>query len=368
MKRTAGLALLLVAVVVAFATLRPSVHHAAAVAESSEPSQAVSTAIVRRLPWRSHLDAVGNLRAVRGADLSAEIAGIVDQIDFTSGADVPAGAVLLRLRLDDEPARLAQLRANAALAALDLDRDIRENAAQAVSHAGVDTDRATLAADRAQVDAEQALIDEKIVRAPFAGRLGVRQVDLGQYLQPGTAIVTLQALDPIYVDFFLPQGELAPARVGDIAHVGVDTFPGRSFDARIIAIAPRIDQSSRTAQLRAQLDNHDHALLPGMFATLRLATGAPVSRITLPEAAIAFATYGSTVFVVRPGPRGTRVAHQQRVVTGEQRGDQVAVLSGLDGGETVVTAGQLKLHEGTPVTIDNAVPIRMNADPHPPEE
>ena len=333
-----------------------------------EPPQTVSTTIARALPWRTHLDAVGDLRAVRGADLSAEVAGIVGDIDFASGANVPAGAVLLRLRLHEEPARLAELRANADLAALNLSRDTRENAAQAVSHAVVDTDQATLAADRAQVAAEQALIDEKIVRAPFAGRLGVRQVDLGQYLQPGTTIVTLQSVDPIFVDFYLPQGELAGIDVGGHAQLTVDTYPGRRFDARIDAIAPRVDQASRTAEIRATLANPDGALLPGMFANVRLETGAPASYVTLPQAAITYATYGSTIFIVRPGPPDTQIAHQVLVQTGETRGDQVAVVSGLSAGETVVTAGQLKLHEGTPLTINNSIAMRDSPDPHPAEE
>ncbi len=368
MKRLASLLGLLLVLAGAAVLLRTASSSSAITEAAGEPPQTVSTIIARSLPWRVHLDAVGDLRAVRGADLSAEVAGIVGEIDFTSGADVPAGAVLVRLRPNDEPARLAELRANADLAALNLARDTRENAAQAVSHAVVDTDRATLAADRAQVQGEQALIDEKIIRAPFAGRLGVRQVDLGQYLQPGTPIVTLQALDPIYVDFYLPQGEIAGVAIGDEVEVHVDTYPGRTFTARILAVAPRVDQASRTAQIRATLFNRDHALLPGMFTTVRLQTGAPAAHITLPQAAVTYATYGSTVFVVQPGPRGTEIAHQQLVVTGATRGEQIAVLSGLQGGETVVTAGQLKLHEGTPVTVDNALPMRMTADPHPPEE
>jgi membrane fusion protein (multidrug efflux system) len=337
-------------------------------ARADEPPQTVSTIVASRQPWQPHLDAVGNLRAVRGADLSAEIAGIVDTIDFSSGADVKAGDVLLRLRLDDEPARLAQLQASADLAAINFARDQRENVAQAVSHAVVDADRATLAVDRAQVTAEQALIDEKIVRAPFDGRLGLRQVDLGQYLQPGTAIVTLQSLDPIYIDFYVPQSQLAGIAIGENASFSVDTYPGRGFTARIIAIAPRVDQASRTAQVRATLANPDAALRPGMFATVRLDTGRPAMRVTLPQTAITFATYGSTVFVVRPGPGGASVAHQQLVETGPDRGDQVAILSGLNGGETVVTAGQLKLHEGTPVVIDNRITPRASSNPTPAEE
>ena len=333
-----------------------------------EPPQTVATVPARRMIWRDRLDAVGDLRAVRGADLSAETAGIVDAIGFQSGADVGAGTVLLRLRLDEEPARLAELRANADLAALNLTRDTRENQAQAISHAVVDTDQATLAADRAQVQAEQALIEEKIVRAPFAGRLGVRQVDLGQYLQPGTAVVTLQALDPIFVDFYLPQSELAAIAVGETVHLTADSYPGRQFEAKVSAIAPKVDQASRTVQVRATLANADHALLPGMFASVRLDAGPPVARVTLPQTSIAYATYGSTVFVVSKGPDNRLVAHQVLVTTGATRGEQVAVLSGLSGGETVVSAGQIKLHDGTPVVVDNGIAAPMNADPHPREE
>ena len=353
---------------VAASVLWPRAHGAAAVEETSEPPQTVSTARAVRLPWRTTTDAVGDLRAVRGADLSAEVPGIVSEIDFASGASVKAGTVLLRLRLNDEPARLAQLRADADLAALNLSRDRKEFTAQAVSHAIVDTDAATLAADRAQVDAEQALIEEKIVRAPFDGRLGVRQVDLGQYLQPGTAIVTLQALDPIYVDFYLPQSELGRVGPGETAAVTVDAYPGRVFSARVIALAPRVDTASRTAEIRGSIANPDGRLLPGMFAQVSLETGDAAPLVTVPQAAVTYATYGSTVFTIVPGSHGGMVAHQVLVHTGPSRGEQVAVLSGLSSGETVVTAGQLKLHEGTPVLINNAVPMGASASPRLPEE
>ena len=367
--RAAALAGVLVVAGAAAVLLRPTAGSSGAVTVAPpEPPQTVATVRARRMVWRDRLDAVGNLRAVRGADLSAETAGIVDAIGFQSGADVSAGTVLLRLRLDEEPARLAELRANADLAALNLSRDTRENQAQAISHAVVDTDQATLAADRAQVQAEQALIEEKIVRAPFAGRLGVRQVDLGQYLQPGTAVVTLQALDPIYVDFYLPQSELAAIAVGETVHLSADSYPGREFEAKVSAIAPRVDQASRTVEVRATLPNADHALLPGMFASVRLDAGPPVERVTLPQTAIAFATYGSTVFVLAKGPDDRLVAHQVLVTTGDTRGEQVAVLSGLSGGETVVSAGQIKLHDGTPVVVNNAIAAPMSADPHPREE
>lgn len=332
-------------------------------AAPAEAAQTVATTVAVRTPWQTHLDAVGNLRAVQGADLSPEVAGIVERIDFVSGEDVPAGKILLKLRLDDEPGRLAQLQAMQNLAEVNLARDSREFAAQAVSHASVDTDQANLASLRGQVAAEQALIDEKTVRAPFAGRLGIRAVDLGQYLQPGTAVVTLQSLDPIYADVNIPEDDLSGIRRGGPAELRVDGLPGRVFAARILAVTPKVDIASRTAMVRAQIANPDRVLLPGMFAHLRIDIGPPSDLLTLPQAALSFSTYGTTVFVIEHG-----TAHQRLVTTGPARGEQVAILSGLAPGQTVVTAGQIKLHDGTPVAINNAIEPGNSAHPSLPEE
>lgn len=335
---------------------------------AAEPAQTVSTAVVTRQSWQPSLDVIGNLRAARGVDLAFEVAGIVDAIAFVSGQDVAAGTPLVRLRLNDEPARLAQLRAEAELAATNLARDSKQNAVQAVSQAVVDNDRSTLAADRAQVDAEQALMEEKVLRAPFGGRLGIRQVDLGQYLQPGTTIVTLQALDPMFVDFPVPQEALAILHVGDVATVSLDGYPGRRFAARVIAISPQVDAASRSATVRAALDNHDHALVPGMFATVRVAAGPAREQVTVPQTAIAYSTYGDTAYVLHRGADGGLVAHQVLVTTGAERGDQVAVLTGLAAGDTVVSAGQLKLHDGSAVVVNNQVRPGDSPSPHPAEE
>ncbi len=340
----------------------------AASAVAAEPAQTVSTVVAQRQSWQPSLDLIGNLRAERGADLAFEVAGIVDAIGFASGQDVAAGALLVRLRLNDEPARLAQLRAQADLAATNLGRDSKQNAVQAVSQAVVDNDRSTLAADRAQVDAEQALMEEKVLRAPFAGRLGIRQVDLGQYLQPGASIVTLQALDPMFVDFPVPQQALAMLHVGDVADVSVDAYPGRRFVARVAAISPQVDAASRSATVRAALDNHDHALVPGMFATVHVAAGAAREAVTVPQTAIAYSTYGDTVYVLRHDAAGRLVAHQVLVTTGTERGDQVAVMAGLAAGDVVVSAGQLKLHDGSVVEVNNQVQPGGGANPQPAEE
>ena len=342
---------------------------AAAPSRAAEPTQTVAATKAPLLPWRPHLDAVGNLRAVRGADMSAEVAGIVDQIRFTSGEDVHAGDILVQLRLNDEPGRLAAARAAASLAAINLARDQRQFAAQAVSRAIVDSDQSTLDQDRANVAQIQALIDEKIVRAPFDGRLGVRLVDPGQYLAPGTPMVTLQSLDPIFMDFYVPQASIESVQPGDQATVTVDGLHGRAFPARILAITPRVDQASRTVLVRATLANHDHALLPGMFASIRIESGASATLlVTIPQSAVSYTTYGDTVFVAKPDAAGVLVAHQVLVRTGATRGDQVAILSGIEPGERVVTAGQIKLHDGTPVAIDDKVMPSDALSPNPPEE
>ena len=342
---------------------------ATAPSRAAEPTQTVVAIAAPLLAWRPHLDAVGNLRAVRGADMSAEVAGIVDRIHFTSGEDVHAGDILVELRLNDEPGRLAAARAAANLAAINLARDQRQFAAQAVSRAIVDADQSTLDQDRADVTQIQALIDEKIVRAPFDGRLGVRLVDPGEYLAPGTAMVTLQSLDPIFMDFYVPQASIEAVHVGAAGSVTVDGIPGRDFPARILAITPRVDQASRTVLVRATLANADHALLPGMFASIRIESGAAATRlVTVPQSAISFTTYGDTVFVVKPDSNGILVAHQVLVRTGAARGDQIAILSGIAPGERVVTAGQIKLHDGTPVAIDDKIMPSDAAAPNPPEE
>ena len=344
-------------------------HPAASAPAGSAQPQVVSATTVERTPWQSRIDAFGQVRAVQGADLSAEVPGIVDSIDFRSGSDVAAGTVLLRLRPNDDDARLATLQATADLWAANVARDQKQFDAQAISRATLDLDQANLRSYRAQVAGQQALMQEKVVRAPFAGRLGIRMVDLGQYLTAGTAVVTLQALDPIYVDFNLPQQQVAQVAAGQPAEVRVDAFPGRVFDARVLAVDSRIDAASRMASVRAALRNPDHALLPGMFATVGLAVGPPRPAVTVPAAAISYNPYGDFVYVLTgTATPGILVANSRVVTLGEARGDRVVVLSGLRPGERVVTAGQVKLRQGAPVRVDDRVQPEDQLDPHPPEE
>ena len=342
-------------------------------AASGNPAQTVSTVEAKLAEWQPRLEAVGSLRAVSGADLSAQVAGIVSAIHFQSGADVKQGTLLLELMAADDIAKLQSLKATAALARITLERDQKQLAAQAVSQQTVDTDTQTLKSDEAQVAQQQALVDYKSIRAPFSGRLGIRQVDLGQYLAAGTAIVTLQSLDPIYIDFYLPQQALAQIKVGQPVSATVDTYPGTAFPGEIAAVNPKVDPATRNVQVRAVLKNPELKLLPGMFATVRVEVGTPESHLTLPQTAITYNSYGSTVYIVEQKGKNAKgepmlAARQTFVTTGETRGDQVAVLSGLKAGETVVSAGGIKLHNGSPVIVNNSVQPSDNPNPSPADE
>ncbi len=338
----------------------------------SNQVQTVATIVAAPSPWQPQLSSVGSVAAVNGAQLSAEIPGIVDSIHFESGANVPEGALLVTLRENNDPAVLAQLQAAAVLAKITYDRDVKQFEAKAVAQAQVDTDRANLAAAQAQVQAEQALIAEKAIRAPFAGRLGIRQVDLGQYLTAGTPIVTLEQLNPVYVDFYLPQQSLAQVSTGQDVQVAVDAYPGQMFAGKISAIDPVVDSASRNVHVRATLPNAKFLMLPGMFATITVSVGTPQDYVTLPQAAIAYNPYGDTVFVVShtmgAAGKDQLVANQVFVTTGDTRGDQVAVTSGLNPGDVVVTAGQLKLRNGSLVSINNSLQPSDDANANPPNE
>ncbi|HJW40750.1 MAG TPA: efflux RND transporter periplasmic adaptor subunit [Rhizomicrobium sp.] len=336
----------------------------------SNPPQTVSTAPAQSLDWQPQLQAVGSLRAVNGADLSIELAGIVDKIGFNSGDDVAAGATLLELRAEDDIAHLHSLQASAALAQINYDRDAKQLKIQAVSQAQLDSDAANLKNAQAQVAEQQAVVDKKTLRAPFAGHLGIRAVDVGQYLTAGTTIVTLQALDPIYVDFYLPQQALEQIKNGQKVRARIDTYPGVDFAGTISAINPKVEVDTRNIQVRATLANPDHRMLPGMFATIAIDIGTPRKYVTLPQTAITYNPYGATVYLVDDYGKDAKskdqlFARQTFVTTGETRGDQVQVLKGVKDGEIVVSAGQLKLHNGTPLIINNSVVPANDADPRP---
>jgi membrane fusion protein (multidrug efflux system) len=340
-------------------------------ASMGDQPETVGTYTVADASWQNQLIATGSLRALRGADLSLEVAGIVDTVDFESGVDVRAGQTLLTLKPNDDPAKLQQLQATAQLDEITYKRDQQQFAAQAVSQATLDTDVANLKNARAQVAAQQALIQEKILKAPFAGRLGIRQVDQGQYLSSGTVIVTLQELDPIVVDFYVPQQSLAQLKVGEGVSAAIDTYPGQAFKGTITSINAKVDSASRNIQVRASFHNTDHRLLPGMYANVSIDSGAPHMELTVPQTAITYNPYGDTVFVVTKqgvdAKGNPKLVAQQRFVTlSDTRGDQVAISKGLKAGEVVVIAGQMKLHNGSPVVINNQLLPSNDVNPTPP--
>ena len=358
-----------------------------------KPKQTVTATHVQPQQWRNELHAMGSLRAVRGADLAPEVAGTVDRVNFESGTDVKAGAVLLQLRVNDERAKLDALQAAADLTESVYRRNRQQFDAKAISQAQLDSDATNVKSAKAQVAQQQALVDKKIIRAPFAGHLGIREVDEGQYIAAGTKVVTLQALDPIHIDFAVPQQELAVISAGQAVTVRVDVFPDKTFSGRIAAIDPAVDINTRTVKVRATLKNPERKLLPGMFARVALETGDPQEYLTLPQTAITYNPYGESVFIVTTPDRLDGAAHDQAaaqaakqkpkagsdqqtelvakqvfIKVGPKRGDQVAILGGIEKGDEVVTSGQLKLKNGVPVIINNSVEPRNNPAPTPREE
>ena len=335
-----------------------------------QPPQTVSTVTAAVQEWQPQIEAVGSLRAVNGADLAFEVSGIVKELHFKSGDDVAAGDILLTLRADDDSAKLEALKATAALSEIVHQRDQEQFKIKAVSQATLDADAANLKNAKAQVAEQQAVVDKKTLRAPFAGHLGVRVVDIGQYISAGTAVVTLQALDPIYADFFLPQQALNQIRLEQVVTIKIDTYPNGDFAGTITAINPKVDSATRNVQVRATLKNPDRLLLPGMYASVNVAAGGKQRYLTLPQTAVTYNPYGETIYVVDdkgqdPQGRPQLIARQIFVTAGLKRGDQVAILSGIEEGQTVVTAGQMKLRNGSPLVIDNTIRPTADANPTP---
>ncbi|HKJ00586.1 MAG TPA: efflux RND transporter periplasmic adaptor subunit [bacterium] len=342
-------------------------------AHRTAPPQTVSTIEAKDEVWQPEVEAVGSLVAVNGADVAPEVPGVIARISFKSGQEVQAGTPLVQLDADVDQARLRSLQAMQTLAEKTYQRDVLLIAKRAISQSQMDTAHANQESARAQVAEQQAVISKKTIRAPFAGRLGIRAVDLGQYVNPGTKIVTLQALDPIYVDFHLPQKIVTRITVGQQVQVHTDALPKEAFTGVISAIEPIIETSTRNVKVRAEVQNPKHLLLPGMFVTTRVHLGSPEKHITLPQTSITFNPYGNIVYLVEEdgkGPDGKPklVAHQKFVTTGDTRGDQIAVLEGLKPGQTVVTSGQLKLRNGTPVVINNSIQPTNNPAPTPKDE
>lgn len=306
--------------------------------------------------WQPRIEAVGSLSAVRGVDVPTEVAGTVAEIHFQSGDEVETGALLLQLDDAIERAELPGLRARLALAERNLQR-AREVVGQGLA-AKETLDAAQSEYDQAlsAVRAREVVTEKKAVRAPFAGRLGIRRVNIGEYVQPGATVVTLQSLDPLYVDFTLPQQGLGSVAPGQPIEVFTDAWPDAPFAGRITAISPKVDPATRNFAVQGEIDNPDQRLRPGMFVDIAVLAGQPQEFVTVPRHAVSYSLYGDAVYVIVETDDGL-IAQQRFIETGPARDGRVAVLSGLEAGETVVTAGQLKLQDGARVAIDNAVAL-----------
>jgi membrane fusion protein, multidrug efflux system len=322
--------------------------------------------------WQPELRAVGSLRAVRGVDVTSEIAGLIRTVSFQPGEEVRTGRLLVELNDDADRGQLRVLEAAAELAQIVYDRDKKQFAVQAISRATLDADTADLKAKRAQVVQQTAIVEKKTIRAPFAGRLGVSNVNPGQYVNPGDKIVTLQALDAIYIDFYLPQQELSRISSGWPVAATTDTYPGRIFHGRVTTVNPKVDPDTRNVLVEATFSNPRHELLPGMYASVVVQTGARKRYLTLPQTAITYNPYGTTLFIVEETKQKTdgspSTVRQVFVTVGGSRGDQVAILKGIKEGDLVVTSGQFKLKSGSSVIIDNKVQPKNDAAPTPEDQ
>jgi membrane fusion protein (multidrug efflux system) len=333
------------------------------------PPAKVTAMKAERQNWQPRLEAVGSLRAVHGVDVTSETEGLVREVRFHSGDEAKEDQLLVQLNADADIAQLHAMEADADLARTVYERDKAQFAVQAVSQATLDADAADLKSKEAQVAQQAAVVEKKAIRAPFAGRLGINAVNLGQYVKPGDTIVTLQSLDPIYTDFMLPQQRLARLHIGQTVTATTDSYPGRAFSGKITAINPKVDPETRNVQVEATIANPKHMLLPGMYVSVTVEAGKPTPYLTLPQTAVTFNPYGESVYLVEEGkgPDGKPqlTVRQTFVTLGGTRGDQVAVTGGIKQGDMVVTSGQLKLRNGNPVIIDNTITPANNPAPTP---
>jgi len=341
----------------------------AMMASMGMPAVTVSTTIATAEQWEPVIPAVGTLRASRGVDITAQEAGMIVDLRFESGSTVQAGDLLAQQYVDDERARLAALEADVRLAQLNLARakdllDQNLNSQFEYDTRKTDYDRAV-----AQANNVRLMIEKKTVRAPFAGRIGIRQIDLGQYVEPGDSIVRLEALDKILVDFPVPQRLIGNVRNGQELRIYVDAFPGKAFPGKVIAIAPNVRSNTRDVRLEGLVDNPQEQLLPGMFAEIEIRLPVKQEIVTLPQSAIAYSPYGDSVYLIRETQdddgEKTLTVENTFVQTGDRRGDQVAVVSGVAVGDTVVSAGQNKLRNGMRVVVDNSVIVSNEASSTP---
>lgn len=327
--------------------------------------------------WIDRVQSIGTLMAIQGIDVAPEVGGIVKNYYFESGNDVEKGAKLVQLDTSVEQADLASEQAMLQEARIDFDRQSKLVGRGAVSQATLDQTVAKRDQSAANVQKNEARIAQKNITAPFAGRLGLRRVEKGQYVKAGDPLVWLQSLDPIWVDFPVPEGDLGKLKIGAPIELGVNAYPGETFKGEIEAFDARVAQDSRTLMVRGLLPNADHKLLPGMFANIAVLQGRSKNLATVPRTAVTYGLYGDSVWVVKEGPPAPEktasagdvavpepqlTVERRFVRVGSSQGDEVAILEGVKAGEQVVTSGQLKLHPDAAIKIDNSQPLTPAAE------
>lgn len=328
----------------------------------------VSSVEAKKETWTPKIKVVGSTRTVKGVNVTTELAGMIREISFTPGAHVQQGDLLVKLDIVPDIAKLHDLQAQAWIAGITYRRDKKQYAVGGVSKEVVDTDKATLESNVALVEEQKGTIAKKIIRAPFSGRLGISLIYPGQFLNPGDAIVNLQTLQPIYVDFYIPQHEIPDLKLGQTAEIALDQKNQKVFNGEITTINPLVDDNVRNIEVEVTLPNKEESLLPGMFVYVTLTTGAPVSYVTLPQQAITFNPYGAIVYTLHKTSemhdnQPVWQAQQEFVKPGEVRGNQVAVTQGVNAGDVIVSSGQLKIHNGSLVVINNKVQPLDNPNP-----
>lgn len=335
-------------------------------ANRKAPTVTVAAVEAETARWTPTLTATGSLRAVQGVDVTTEVPGTVAEIAFESGQQVAQGDLLVALDASTEQAELKGLQARSELARQTLERKRSLRGRDLGSEADVDQAQAEYDNAVAGAEAKRAVIAKKTIKAPFAGTVGLRQVDLGQYLAPGTPVVTLQSLDPIYLDFSLPQQQLDKVETGQTVRLRIDGLADSPFSGEVVAISPKVESGTRSFGIRAELGNPEGRLRPGMFGSVELRLEGSHEVVTLPQTAITYNPYGDTVFkiVEQEAEDGgkVKVAKRVSVRTGERRADQVQIVTGVEPGEQVVAAGQLKLSGGDRVEIDNSIVPESKAE------
>ncbi|WP_248798730.1 efflux RND transporter periplasmic adaptor subunit [Pseudomonas sp. MWU13-2105] len=343
------------------------------IAQSKVPLPPAVVTIIRAefADWQPSVSAVGSMKAVRGVDVTTEVGGIVRTIGFKPGQQVATADLLVQLNADSDIALLHSLEATANLAATVLKRDKAQLAVNAVSQAQVDADDADLKAKMAAAEQQRALLAKKTIHAPFAGKIGITSVNPGQFLNPGDKIATLQTFNPIYIDFNVPQAQLVAISLGQAVAVTAGGLPGQTFAGKVTAIDTRFDPTTRNIVVEATVENPKQSLVPGMFAQAVVESGAKQRYLTVPQTAVTYNPYGTTVFIaIQKSDQGNEVltAQQTFIKAGPTRGDQVAILSGVKEGDQVITSGQMKLKNGSPVKIDSQGAPLNDASPTPQEQ